>query len=351
MVNIKNILNNKRFLIILGAGCVVVLIFILITNKSTQPQPTQTPTTQPAPVQIYDYPTDSLPNPSIRNIERISLIIQSPLLVFEPEQLPEKLPIYEYKKPEILTEENVLLLANSFKLGKLKNIDSPVQGKVYIAGNENGSLIAEVDNNTISISLKKKEAETSIEIADTKVVIENARKFVNLLGIDINRYQNVKYAYTVDSQQGTQIVDIPENAEGVQVLFKASTPNNYPLIDKNFDLETNTITVNLNLAGDVLGANLELYGEIKESNKTVNIKNKDIVVDELKNQRAMPFNLEAIIKEGTVSATARKVTLSYVEENNELRPAYVIIGNTNLSQPTRMRGTAEVQFILDAEQK
>jgi hypothetical protein len=342
---------NKKIILLIFIGALIILGIYLSLN---QERPTNTNindvTNKPAPVDIK---TEVVPNPNTKSLMGgYKLLANNNQTIFTPTELPATLPVYQYTPSAFMTQENIAKLSNYFKFGELKQTISPVQGEILFASNEIGSISGELANHKLTLNFYAPSADTSttFEGLEAEIFIERAKEILqNQIGLNPDKYPNVKYIYVFYQVVRWKPVNEPSSANRIQVLFESATPNKYPLVDKNFSATPNIARVTLNPQGNPVEIYIEDSGEIKQTAGDLPIKSKETVLKELNEGKAKIINTNTI-SEATeeVEILVREVNLSYAKEKNTLIPVFVAIGSAVFKDPNNLSGLSEIEMLLPA---
>lgn len=343
---------NKKIILIMFVGALIILgVYLSLNNSSRMTQQnTKDVTNEPAPVDIK---VEVVANPNTKSLNGgYQLVASNNQTIFNPTELPENLPVYEYTPSTFMTQENIAKLSNYFKFGELKQTISPVQGEIVFTSNESGSISGELANHKLTINFYGASADTTttFEGLDAESFVERAKLILqNQVGLNPDKYPNVKYVYVYYQVVRWKPVNEPSSANRIQVIFESATPNKYPLVDKNFSVTPNIARITLTPKGNPVEIYVEDSGEIKETAGTVSIKSKDTVIQELNEGKAKIINTNTIAEANDkVKIVVRKVNLSYAKEKNTLIPVFVGIGSTEFKDPNNLSGLSEIEMLLPA---
>src|SRR3989344_6213841 len=188
---LNQLISSKKTLYIGGALFLIVLLLAIFGPR----QENQTVTDEITPAKI-EVKTEISPNPIIKEVSNINIAVQESLLEYIPKELPESLPVYQYTEPTFVNEANISNMAKLFKFGETRVHESPIQGPALIASNQNGSIIAEIENHKFSLVINKSlESTDDFKNKDPKIFVDASKKFLASLDIDINKYPETKSAY------------------------------------------------------------------------------------------------------------------------------------------------------------
>ena len=225
-----------------------------------------------------------------------------------------------------------------FKFGETRVHESPIQGPALIASNQNGSIIAEIENHKFSLVINKSlESTDDFKNKDPKIFVDASKKFLASLDIDINKYPETKYAYLSFTGSHMKITDTPDGAKKIEI------------IDKNLSVKPNQITVLLDADGDILEMSFEDFGSIGKSTTALKIKSKETLIKDLKEGKAQLINIDSSGQVNTSIATLiKKISLVYTVYENKLTPVFIAEGTASLTGSSENK-QAKIEFLIEAE--
>ena len=344
--------NKKIVLLILIAITLGLGIYLSLQQDNKAPGgPVKDITNKPAPVEIK---SEIQANNNALNLSEYSFRAINEKTTFTPDPLPEKLPVYQYTPSSFITKENINKISNYFKIGDLKETNSPVQGLIVYASNNSASISSEISNHKLSMHFFGKNIETleTFDGLDPQVSINRAKTILQQqLGLNTDKFSNVKYAYVVYEEVRWKPVNDQASANRIQVIFEATTPNNYPLIDKSFSLTPNIARVTLTPQGYPVDIYVEDFGEIKPLvGEEVAVKSKQTVLQEINDGKAKIINTNTIATASNpVTITVRSVSLGYTKDKDKLIPVFTALGTAKFDDPNNNSApVAEIELLVPA---
>ena len=342
-MNLNIIKNNKLILIAL---ILFIGLFIFFLSRGTKPNQSSIPanveningTQQPLGL-LEKIKTNS--NVKNQNYSTINVNINDTLEFAE-----STANIYKYESSNLYTKDNLLTLVDALGMTVLKTSQSPIQGEVIIATGVDSALTIEADLKRFDLVYTTPEITEDQNFKDKNIddYVKTAQTKILEIGFNLDRYSNTTYALQKTSPARINVVNYPEAANLIKIVFSANV-DNLPFVDSKESLEANKITVLMDVNKNII----QIYGEDVGSKgnlvRTVNLKTLDQVKTELYAKKAKLVNADFIVTGDIQNITIKDVKLGYYTLNSEIIPVYLIKGLTRTTDGY----TGDVDLILTAE--